>query len=95
MSVCKKLLNSVLLVWAGIFVILKHCYFADKPVCPLYLYYVFLSWFSSPDVCLCMHLETTGGARKMGGNFKEKLRELGGLDAVFEVIMNCHSDMEV
>ncbi|KAG6694604.1 hypothetical protein I3843_09G057200 [Carya illinoinensis] len=38
--------------------------------------------------------ETTGGARKTGGNFKEKLRELGGLDAVFEVIMNCHSDME-
>ncbi|KAB1199191.1 Protein wings apart-like [Morella rubra] len=38
--------------------------------------------------------ETTGAVRKTGGNFKEKLRELGGLDAVFEVVMNCHSDME-
>jgi len=27
--------------------------------------------------------------------FKEKLRELGGLDAVFEVTMNCHSVVEV
>ncbi|KAM1138970.1 hypothetical protein COP1_036835 [Malus domestica] len=39
--------------------------------------------------------ETTGAVRKSGGNFKEKLRELGGLDAVFEVTMGCHSNMEV
>ncbi|KAK8658522.1 hypothetical protein V6N13_036725 [Hibiscus sabdariffa] len=32
--------------------------------------------------------------RKTGGNFKEKLRELGGLDDVFEVAMECHSIME-
>ncbi|KAK8481324.1 hypothetical protein V6N11_047219 [Hibiscus sabdariffa] len=32
--------------------------------------------------------------RKTGGNFKEKLRERGGLDAVFEVAMECHSVME-
>ncbi|KAJ6738137.1 hypothetical protein OIU74_003148 [Salix koriyanagi] len=38
--------------------------------------------------------DTSGIVRKTGGNFKEKLRELGGLDAVFEVIMNCHSVME-
>lgn len=38
--------------------------------------------------------DTTGTMRKSGGNFKEKLRELGGLDAVFEVIMNCYSVME-
>ncbi|PRQ28891.1 putative wing apart-like protein [Rosa chinensis] len=38
--------------------------------------------------------ETTGTVRKAGGNFKEKLRELGGLDAVFEVSMTCHSEME-
>lgn len=38
--------------------------------------------------------ETSGTVRKSGGNFKEKLRELKGLDAVFEVAMNCHSDME-
>jgi hypothetical protein len=29
------------------------------------------------------------------GGFREKLRELGGLDAVFEVTMNCHSVLEV
>ncbi|XVE51303.1 hypothetical protein DITRI_Ditri02bG0029400 [Diplodiscus trichospermus] len=38
--------------------------------------------------------DTTGTVRKTGGNFKEKLRELGGLDAVFEVVMECHSVME-
>ena len=39
--------------------------------------------------------ETTGTVRQAGGNFKEKLRELGGLDAVFEVSLSCHSKMEV
>lgn len=29
--------------------------------------------------------DTSGTVRKAGGNFKEKLRELGGLDAVFEL----------
>ncbi|XP_038995169.1 wings apart-like protein 1 [Hibiscus syriacus] len=38
--------------------------------------------------------DATGTVRKTGGNFKEKLRELGGLDAVFEVAMECHSFME-
>lgn len=38
--------------------------------------------------------ETSGAVRKTGGNFKEKFRELGGLDAVFEVAMNCHSNLE-
>ncbi|ESW31298.1 hypothetical protein PHAVU_002G226800 [Phaseolus vulgaris] len=38
--------------------------------------------------------ETSGSVRKTGGNFKEKLREHGGLDAVFEVTMDCHSDLE-
>ncbi|CAL9015429.1 unnamed protein product [Prunus brigantina] len=38
--------------------------------------------------------ETSGTVRKSGSNFKEKLRELGGLDAVFEVSVSCHSDME-
>ncbi|KAK9017115.1 hypothetical protein V6N11_079600 [Hibiscus sabdariffa] len=37
----------------------------------------------------------TGTVRKAGGNFKEKLRERGGLDVVFEVAMECHSVMEV
>ncbi|XP_038904655.1 wings apart-like protein 1 [Benincasa hispida] len=38
--------------------------------------------------------ETSGAIRKTGGDFKEKLRELGGLDAVFEVAKDCHSNME-
>lgn len=39
--------------------------------------------------------ETSGAIRKTGGDFKEKLRELGGLDSVFEVANDCHSNMEV
>lgn len=38
--------------------------------------------------------ETSGTVRKSGSNFKEKLREHGGLDAVFEVVRNCHGIME-
>ncbi|OMO65133.1 Wings apart-like protein [Corchorus olitorius] len=38
--------------------------------------------------------DTTGTVRKTGGNFKEKLREHGGLYAVFEVALECHSVME-
>lgn len=44
-------------------------------------------------VCTCP--DTSGTVRKTGGNFKEKFREFGGLDAVFEVAMNCHSTLEV
>jgi hypothetical protein len=43
----------------------------------------------------CIHSDTSGMVRKTGGGFKEKLREHGGLDAVFEVTMNCHSVIEV
>ncbi|KAL6544792.1 hypothetical protein OROMI_023654 [Orobanche minor] len=39
-------------------------------------------------------IEDTSGIRKTGGKFKEKLRESGGLDAVFEVARKCHSVME-
>ncbi|KAJ0693584.1 putative wing apart-like protein [Helianthus annuus] len=38
--------------------------------------------------------ETTGTVRKIGGNFKEKLREHGGLDAVIDIIRECHGVME-
>ncbi|GLT82946.1 hypothetical protein SLE2022_012650 [Rubroshorea leprosula] len=38
--------------------------------------------------------DTTGTVRKMGGKFKEKLREHGGLDSVFEVALDCHSVLE-
>ncbi|XP_010245302.1 PREDICTED: uncharacterized protein LOC104588878 [Nelumbo nucifera] len=38
--------------------------------------------------------DTSGTIRRVGGNFKERLRELGGLDAVFDVTVNCHSTME-
>ncbi|XP_071724387.1 LOW QUALITY PROTEIN: wings apart-like protein 2 [Rutidosis leptorrhynchoides] len=39
--------------------------------------------------------DTTGAVRKTGRKFKEKLRELGGLDAIFQVALKCHSEMEV
>ncbi|XVF40534.1 hypothetical protein PTKIN_Ptkin01aG0121300 [Pterospermum kingtungense] len=38
--------------------------------------------------------DTAGTVRKTGSNLKEKLREFGGLDVVFEVAMECHSVME-
>ncbi|OIV94345.1 hypothetical protein TanjilG_21685 [Lupinus angustifolius] len=38
--------------------------------------------------------DTSGSVRKAHGKFKEILREHGGLDAVFEVTMNCYSDLE-
>ncbi|KAF8391374.1 hypothetical protein HHK36_023678 [Tetracentron sinense] len=38
--------------------------------------------------------ETSGTVRKVGGNFKEKFRQIGGLDAVFEVALNSHSIIE-
>ncbi|XP_010533905.1 PREDICTED: wings apart-like protein homolog [Tarenaya hassleriana] len=38
--------------------------------------------------------DTSGAVKKTGGKFKEKLRELGGLDAVVEVVMDCHTVME-
>ncbi|VVA93907.1 unnamed protein product [Arabis nemorensis] len=38
--------------------------------------------------------DTSGAVKKTGGMFKEKLRELGGLDAVSEVVMECHAVME-
>ena len=50
---------------------------------------VFLIVFHFP------HSDTSGSVKKTGGNFKEKLRELGGLDAVLEVVMDCHTVMEV
>ncbi|CAH2038311.1 unnamed protein product [Thlaspi arvense] len=38
--------------------------------------------------------DASGAVKRSCGNFKEKLRELGGLDAVLEVAMDCHSVME-
>ncbi|XP_057948933.1 wings apart-like protein 1 isoform X2 [Malania oleifera] len=38
--------------------------------------------------------DASGTIRKSGSNFKEKLRELGGLDAIFDIVLNCHSAME-
>ncbi|XP_047328514.1 wings apart-like protein 2 [Impatiens glandulifera] len=38
--------------------------------------------------------DATISGRKSGGNFKEKLREFGGLDAVFEITRDCHSILE-
>lgn len=33
--------------------------------------------------------DTSGTVRRVGGHFKERLRELGGLDAVCDVVLNC------
>lgn len=41
------------------------------------------------------HPDTSGTVKKTGGMFKEKLRELGGLDAVFDVVVDCHAVIEV
>ncbi|KAK9092454.1 hypothetical protein Syun_027365 [Stephania yunnanensis] len=38
--------------------------------------------------------DSSGTVRRVGGNFKEKLRELGGLDAVFGIAVDCLSIME-
>ncbi|XP_015943275.1 wings apart-like protein 1 [Arachis duranensis] len=38
--------------------------------------------------------ETSGAVCKTGQNFKEKLRELGGLDAVFETTLKCQSHLK-
>ncbi|KAL1226406.1 Wings apart-like protein 2 [Cardamine amara subsp. amara] len=38
--------------------------------------------------------DTAGTVKKTDGMFEEKLRELGGLDAVFDVVMDCHAVME-
>jgi hypothetical protein len=39
--------------------------------------------------------ETSDTVTKLDGNFKETLRELGGLDNIFDVMVNCHSELEV
>lgn len=44
---------------------------------------------------ICILQDASGTVTKTGGNFKEKLREFGGLDAVFGVTLSCHSVMEV
>uniref|UniRef100_A0A0D9XL22 Wings apart-like protein C-terminal domain-containing protein n=1 Tax=Leersia perrieri TaxID=77586 RepID=A0A0D9XL22_9ORYZ len=38
--------------------------------------------------------ETSDTVTRVGGNFKETLRELGGLDSIFDVMVNCHSTLE-
>ncbi|XP_058078033.1 wings apart-like protein 1 [Magnolia sinica] len=55
-----------------------------------------ISLLTMEKACLStVSLEDTSGiVRRVGGNFKERLRELGGLDAVFDVAASCHSVME-
>ncbi|PKA60410.1 hypothetical protein AXF42_Ash008470 [Apostasia shenzhenica] len=38
--------------------------------------------------------DTPDVARRVGGNFKEKLREFQALDAIFGIIADCHSTLE-
>nr|CAB3494301.1 unnamed protein product [Digitaria exilis] len=39
--------------------------------------------------------ETSDMVARIGGNFKETLRQSGGLDSIFSVMVNCHSELEV
>lgn len=39
--------------------------------------------------------EMSDKVRKIRGSFKEKLRELGGINAVFDVLVSCQSVLEV
>ncbi|CAN6323611.1 unnamed protein product [Urochloa humidicola] len=38
--------------------------------------------------------ETSDTVIRVGGNFKETLRQSGGLDSIFNVMVNCHSELE-
>ncbi|CAL4925679.1 unnamed protein product [Urochloa decumbens] len=38
--------------------------------------------------------ETSDVVTRIGGNFKETLRQSGGLDSIFNVMVNCHSELE-
>ncbi|CAL4934159.1 unnamed protein product [Urochloa decumbens] len=38
--------------------------------------------------------ETSDVVTRVGGNFKETLRQSGGLDSIFNVMVNCHSELE-
>ncbi|KAK1309527.1 hypothetical protein QJS10_CPA09g01583 [Acorus calamus] len=38
--------------------------------------------------------DTSGTVGRVGGHFKERLRELGGLDAIFDAAIRCHTIME-
>lgn len=49
----------------------------------------------SPAISVFLFSDTSRTLQKARGNFKKKLREFGGLDAVFEVARKCHSVMEV
>ncbi|CAO2842661.1 unnamed protein product [Amaranthus hypochondriacus] len=54
-----------------------------------------ISLLTMEKACLsAIAIEDGSGTVRTGGNFKEKLRELGGLDAVFELTINFHSILE-
>ncbi|PAN46663.1 hypothetical protein PAHAL_9G205800 [Panicum hallii] len=38
--------------------------------------------------------ETSDMVTRVGGNFKETLRQSGGLDNIFNIMVNCHSELE-
>jgi hypothetical protein len=38
--------------------------------------------------------ETSDTVSRVGGNFKETLREMGGLDSIFDVMVDFHSTLE-
>ena len=40
-------------------------------------------------------IDASGAVRSVGGNFKERLRKFGGLDAIFDVAVQSYSRMKV
>lgn len=50
-------------------------------------------WFDF--FCVWLFSEMSDKVRKIRGSFKEKLRELGGINAVFDVLVSCQSVLEV
>lgn len=45
--------------------------------------------------CEVIYADNTGATRKMGGFFKERLRELGGLDTICDLAAGCLRNIRV
>jgi hypothetical protein len=44
---------------------------------------------------MCVFSESSDMVSRVGGDFKETLRVSGGLDNIFDVMIDCHSTLEV
>lgn len=52
------------------------------------------SFVTSFSIFMCIS-DTCDIVGRVGGNFKERLRELGGLDVIFNVLVSCYTALEV